>query len=228
MATLNLEVYRINKSGSKEATPDHPLQELLSREPNPEMSDVTWRDTTQNHLCTYGNGYSWIQRTISGKPLALWSRSPRPNRTKPIRSLSDGKIYYELHDERGQLQDHIEAKDMLHIPYLSMDGILGKSPITLIREAIAGNKAAERFANEVFRNNDVASGYLTHPGKLSEPAYARLKKSLGDNVQHDNRHRKQILEEGMTFTPTSINNLSNSKWLLSVNSSCLKWQGPTA
>src|ERR1039458_10000303 len=162
LATLSLEIYKVNKSGSKEAAPDHPLQELLSREPNPEMGDVTWRDTTQTHLGTYGNSYSAIQRTISGKTIALWPRSPRPERTRPVRSLTDGKIYYRVTDDQGQAEDPIAAKDMLHIPYLSMDGILGKSPIRLIREAIGGAKAAERFANELFRNGNVSQGYLTH------------------------------------------------------------------
>jgi HK97 family phage portal protein len=206
MATVTLEVYKEQKSGTKEVAWDHPLQPLLDREPNPEMSDRTWRHLIQTHLCTYGNSYNWIQRNVSGnKVLGLWPRSPKYERTHPQRNKQTGEIEYAIRDESGHDEPPIPAKDMLHIPYLSMDGILGKSPIKLIREAIGGNKAAERFANELFKNGDVSQGYFTHPGKLSEPAFARLKKSLGENSDHDNRHRKGILEEGMTFEGTSYN-----------------------
>jgi hypothetical protein len=99
----------------------------------------------------------------------------------------------------------IPAADMLHVRYMSTDGILGKSPVKMIREAIGGNKAAERFANELFANGDVAEGYFSHPGKLSEQASARLKKSLDEKSLHGQRHRKMLLEEGTEFKGTSYN-----------------------
>ena len=186
--------------------PDHPISTLLNRQPNTETSDSTWWDTMQNGHGLWGNAYAEIQSTLRGnKVFALWNRSSKPERTKPVRSNDDGQLYYECHDAHGRLEGHVPAAQMLHVRYMSLDGILGKSPIRDIRESVGGWKAAERFANEVFRNGDAASGYFTHPGKLSEPAYNRLKKSLGEKADHNERHKKQILEEGMEYKGESWN-----------------------
>lgn len=204
MMTLGIEICRQAKSDKIEVAADHELLPILARSPNPETTSITWRDQQQNHLGTWGNGYSWIQRTIRGnKIVALWSRSPKAERTKPIRSKDDGKLYYELHDDAGQLEDLVPAENMLHLKYLTLDGVIGKSPVRMIRESIGGDRAAERLANEIFKNGDMSMGYFRHPGKLSEQAYARLKKSLAENSEHGGRHRKHILEEGMEFEGTS-------------------------
>jgi len=204
MMILGVEVCREDKSGKIELAKDHDVQPILERIANPETPAPTWRDTEQNHLGTWGNCYSWIQRSIRGnKVLALWNRDPKPERTKPVRSKRDGKIYYQIHNEQGQAEEPIPAADMLHVKYFSMDGVLGKSPVRMLREAIGGDRAAERLANEIFKNGDMSMGYFTHPGKMSEQAYARLKKSLAETSEHGSRHRKQILEEGMKFAGTS-------------------------
>ena len=202
---LGVEICRKDdKSGKIELATDHEMLPILTQVTNPETTATTWREVEQNHLGTYGNGYSWIQRTIRGnKTVALWNRPPKSERTKPVRSKADGKIYYELHDDQGQLEELVPARDMLHLKYFTMDGVIGKSPVRMIRETIGGDKAAERFANELFKNGDQTQGYFIHPGKLSEQAYNRMKKSLAEGSEHGNRHRKQILEEGMEFKGTS-------------------------
>ena len=201
---LGIEICREDRSGKIELAKDHDLQPLLCRQPNPETTSATWWDTEQNHLGCWGNCYSWIQRTIRGdKTVGLWNRSPKAERTKPVRDESDGKLYYELHNEKGELEDRIPERNMLHVKYLSIDGVIGKSPVRMIRETIGGERAAERLANELFKNGDMSMGYFTHPGKMSEQAYARLKKSMAETSEHGGRHRKQILEEGMTFGNTS-------------------------
>ena len=202
--TLPIEICETLKSGRHVQATDHPLQEILSRVANEETAAPVWKNTSQIHLGQYGNSYSLIQRNVRGDRIAgLWQRSPKPERTKPVRNPKDGKIWYELHDERGRLEELVPAVDMLHIPYFSLDGIVGKSPIRMIREAIGGNKGAERFANEMFKNGGAAEGNFTVPGRLSEPAYNRLKESIDQESDHGHRHKRRILEEGMKFDPNS-------------------------
>lgn len=204
MQTVPLEVYEVSKSGRHVPLTNHPVAEMFSRAPNEEMSAPVCRNKMQIDLGTYGNAYAEIQRTVRGVPVAIWPRSPKPERTKPWRNPADRKIWYQVHDEAGREQTPVPAANMLHIPYFSLDGMIGKSPVRMLKEAIGGNKGAERFANEMFKNGGGAQGYITHPGKLSEPAYNRLKASMGEQSDHGNRHKKQILEEGMLFNDTTL------------------------
>lgn len=206
LALSSIEICQQTDPDTVVVVKDHDLVPLLNRQPNPETNSMTWWDMMQNHHGTWGNAYAYIQRTVRGnKTIALWNRKANPERTKPVRSKDDGKLYYQCHNANGQLEAMVPAADMLHVRYLSLDGILGKSPVRMIRETIGGNKAAERIANEVFANGDATQGHYIHPGKLSEAAYARLKKSLAEGAEHGERHRKKILEEGMKFEGTSYN-----------------------
>ena len=206
LALSSIEVCKQTDPDTVVVVKDHDLVPLLNRQPNPETNAMTWWDMMQNHHGTWGNAYAYIQRTVRGnKTVALWNRKANPERTKPVRSKDDGKLYYQCHNANGQLEATVPAADMLHVRYLSLDGILGKSPVRMIRETIGGNKAAERIANEVFANGDATQGHYIHPNKLSEAVYARLKKSLAEGAGHGERHRKKILEEGMKFEGTSYN-----------------------
>jgi HK97 family phage portal protein len=205
LALSSIEVCRQKTPDAIEVVKDHPLTAIFNRAPNPETNAMCWWDTLQNHHGTYGNAYAYIQRTVRGNTFALWNRSPKPERTKPVRSEKDGQLYYECHNAKGSLEGFIPAADMLHVKYMSMDGISGKSPVRMIREAIGGNKAAERFANEVFKNGMDIQGHYTHPARISEAAQARLEKSLNRYAEHGERHRNLLLEEGMQFKSESHN-----------------------
>ncbi len=205
VAMLPLDIFERLPNGGRRAAPNHPVQRLIQVEPNPEMSSLIWRETKQGHLGLWGNGYSEIERAIDGTPLALWLRSPRPNRTRPARD-DNNQLFYELHDKHGTREPNVAPANMLHIPGFGFDGIIGYSPIGLAREAIGGNLAAERYAAELFKNDAAERGHYEMPGKMSKPAYKRLQGSLEEtSATHGSRHRTHILEEGMKFAGNSMN-----------------------
>ena len=204
LLTLDIKIFRETKSDRHEPAPDHPVQDLLGRQPSPEIEAGIWKETQQIDLGRYGNCYSIIQRTIRGNPCALWQRPPRPERTKLYRDEKTLKLMYAIRDERGRAEDPIPARDMFHIPYFSLDGLVGKSPVRMIREAIAGNRAAERYANEMFKNGGSPEMIFRHKGRLSEPAYARLQKGYEEWSNHGNRHKPILLEEDTEADPVSF------------------------
>ena len=93
---------------------------------------------------------------------------------------------------------------MFHIPYFSLDGLVGKSPVRSDREAIAGNRAAQCDANEMFKNGGSPEVTSVTKGRLSEPAYARLQKGDEGGPNHGNRHKPILLEEDTEADPVSF------------------------
>jgi HK97 family phage portal protein len=201
MQILSLIVLRREKSGRVSVVTDHPVLEIFNRAANPETAAPTWKNSSQIQLGLWGNTYSAINRLGSGDPIALWNLSPRPDRTAPFRNVKDGTIWYTIRNQYGQEEDPLPASEVFHVPYFSLDGLTGKSPVKLARESIGGIKAAARFGAETFKNDGAQSGHYTHPGKLGESAHARLKKSFEEYSEHGQRHKKLILEEGMKFEP---------------------------
>jgi len=206
MATLPPSIFRHLPGGGHAPAPDHPVHRILHDEPNPECSSFIWRETLQGHLGTWGNGYAEIQRAFNQMPVSLWQRSPKPHHTRPKRRDDvDGKIWYQCRSDAGE-ESWIKAENMFHVPGFGFDGLVGYSPISLMREPIGVNKAAERYAGELFANDARPNGYLTIPEGLSEDAYERTKKGFNESgSEHGSRHKTHLLEGGATFAASQMN-----------------------
>ncbi len=206
VATLPLGVFEHLPNGGNRPAPEHPVHRVIHDVANEETTSFIWREVSQGHLGTWGNAYSEIELAANGNLLNLWQRSPDPTRTKPVRRTDvDGKMWYQLHNDRGQ-ESWMEAKKMLHVPGLSFDGTIGYSPVFMMRDLIGVNKAAERYAGELFKNDARQNGYITLPTELSKDAYDRMKTSINDSGSaHGNRHKMGILEGGATFANGQMN-----------------------
>lgn len=124
VASLPMGVYEDTGGGTQKA-PDHPLYRLLHDEPNPEMTSFVWRETMLSHLLLWGNSYSQIIR--NGKTGVLGLYPLLPDRMEVDRD-SSGKLTYTYTTTEGSAVQ-LKPEDVLHIPGLGFDGIVGYSPI---------------------------------------------------------------------------------------------------
>ncbi len=202
VASLPLIVYRRLPGGGKERAVDHPLYSVLHDQANEEMSAFTLRETLMGHLATWGNAYSYIEWDRGGRVRGLWPL--RPDRTRPEREKTTGRIVYRVAREDGSWET-LRPEEILHIPGLGFDGLIGYSPIRMAREAVGLALATEEFGARFFGNGANMSGVLEHPGKLSEQAQNNLKKSWEEKYGGlGNAHRPAILEEGMKYNRIGI------------------------
>ena len=190
------------KRMSKKPAVKHPAYKLLKKSPNPEMTPFTFQELMIQHLSTWGNSYNYIARDGAGNPRELWPCLP--DRTNVRRNPANGELMYETIDRFGNMM-RIAAEDMLHIPGMGFDGLVGKSPIGLMREAIGLSVSGEEYGARFFSNGANSGGVLEHPNQLSDAAYARLKESFNERYSgNSNAHKTQILEEGMKFNKITI------------------------
>jgi len=200
VASLPLILYRRRSDGGKERAADHRLYRLLHDAPNDFMSSFAWRETMMLHLLLWGNAYSQIVRDDVGRVISLWPLDAR--RMEVV--AANGGIFYRYRDARGSLRD-LPREQVLHVAWMSADGIRGISPLSLAREAISLGLTLAEYGSQVFRNGARPGGVLKHPGSLSEQAYQRLKQSFEEQYSGvANAGRTIILEEGMTWERISF------------------------
>ena len=206
IAGLPLHLYRYNENGSKEKAIDHPLYRLLHDEPNPEMSSFVFRETLMTHLLLWGNAYAQIIRNGKGEVIALYPLMP--NKMTVDRD-ENGQLYYtyqraseEAHTMEGS-SVRLKPYDVLHIPGLGFDGLVGYSPIAMAKNAIGMAIACEEFGAKFFANGAAPSGVLEHPGTIKDPKRVRdaWQSQFGGS---SNSGKVAVLEEGMKYTPISI------------------------
>jgi phage portal protein BeeE len=68
----------------------------------------------------------------------------------------------------------LNPEDVLHIPGLGFNGIMGYSPIALEKNAIGLGIAAEEYGSKFFQNGARPSGILTHPNTIRAPENMNL------------------------------------------------------
>ena len=206
IAELPLHVYKYTDSGGKEKAVDHPLYLLLHDEPNPEMSSFVFRETLMTHLLLWGNAYAQIIRNGKGEVVALYPLMP--NKMSVDRD-ENGRLYYRYNkssDEAATMPNStviLHPRDVLHIPGLGFDGLVGYSPIAMAKNAIGLAIATEEYGAKFFANGAAPSGVLEHPGTIKDPSRVReaWQSQFGGS---SNSGKVAVLEEGMKYTPISI------------------------
>ena len=206
VAGLPLHLYRYKEDGGKERAIDNNLYHLLHDEPNKEMSSFIFRETLMTHLLLWGNAYAQIIRNGKGEVVALYPLMP--NKMQVDRD-ENGELYYiytrsseEAKTMEGAMV-YLTPRDVLHIPGLGFDGLVGYSPIAMAKNAIGLAIATEEYGAKFFANGAAPSGVLEHPGTIKDPS--RLRENWNSTFGGSaNSGKVAVLEEGMKYTPISI------------------------
>ena len=206
VAGLPLHFYKYKDDGSKEKALDNSLYHLLHDEPNPEMSSFVFRETLMTHLLLWGNAYAQIIRNGKGEIIALY---PLMANKMQVDRDENGQLYYiytRSSDEAKTMEGitvYLSPRDVLHIPGLGFDGLVGYSPIAMAKNAIGLAMATEEYGAKFFANGAAPSGVLEHPGTIKDPARLRenWNATFGGSA---NSGKVAVLEEGMKYTPISI------------------------
>lgn len=205
VASLPLHIYEQEDGQSKKAT-DHPLFFLLHDEPNPEMTSFVFRETLMTHLLLWGNAYAQIIRNGKGEVVALYPLMP--DRMKVDRD-ENGQLYYEYQVSTADPKVNpagtvrLAPEDVLHVPGLGFDGLVGYSPIAMAKNSIGMAIACEEYGAKFFAHGAAPSGVLEHPGVLKDPSKLRdsWQATFGGSA---NSGKVAVLEEGVKYTPISI------------------------
>ena len=200
IASLPLHVYKVTDTGSEKAT-QHSLYRLLHDEPNREMTSFILREAMLTHLLLWGNSYCQIIRTGRNQIDSLYPLLPDH---MEVDRDSKGKLTYTYTTSEGKIY-RLAAEEVLHIPGLGFDGVVGYSPIALEKNAIGLGLAAEEYGSKFFSNGARPSGILTHPNTVKNPKVLRESWNAAYGGS-SNSGRVAILEEGMKFETISMPN----------------------
>lgn len=206
IACLPLHVYRYEQNGFR-IIPEHPLYNLLHNAPNPEMTSFVFRETLMSHLLLWGNAYAQIIRDGGGRVRALYPLLPSK---MDVSRDENGQIYYTYWRDTDESRPHeksggvmLAKEDVLHIPGLSYDGLVGYSPIALARNAVGMAIATEDYGASFFANGANPGGILEHPGTIKNPGGIRDSwEALYKGAK--NSGKVAVLEDGLKFHQVSI------------------------
>lgn len=201
IATIPIDVTRRINSRVFEEAEDHPLWYLLNIAPNGWQTATEFRKLMQAAVLLRGNGYALIVRQNG----LVKSLVPLTG-TMEITQNNDLSLSYKYTSSSSGTATTIPQEDVFHLRGMSLDGLRGISVISHARETLGLALTMERHANKLFRNRTASGGVLSHPNRIEDPQFERLKTSLEDFRGSDSErsYADLILEEGMEYKPFGL------------------------
>lgn len=201
LASLPVLLYRKKPGGDREPMNDLGIYDILHNRPNEEMSPFSFKEMCMVSLNTGGNIVAERQLNRFGDLVGLYPY--KWTMTTIDRDKDTGKLQYKI---RGDTQERILTREQVfHIPGMSLDGVIGLSPIEYAMSGIKLGLSYETFGVNFYKNGANASGVFSFPGELSDPAFQRLKEDLAKNYAGlANTGKPILLEQGGVFNQLTI------------------------
>ncbi len=206
IASLPLKVYRRlpGNGGSEEAT-ERPEFDLLQREFNPNTSAMTGREAGVGHLLTWGNSYCQIVKNRKGDVLRLQPLGPDITRPR----LNDRReLEYDVRDPLSADVTTLPRDQVLHVPGMTFDALVGLSPIRVVRSAIRTALTQEREAEKYIANGIRPPGAIKFPqGRkfaTTEQATEYVERFRRLHSGPDGASRIPVLEDGADWVRLGI------------------------
>ena len=102
----------------------------------------------------------------------------------------------------------LSKSQVMHIAGLGWNGIIGLSPISMMRKQITTGLHQDNFALDFFSNGVKKVPIISHPSRLNQDAKKNLKESFREAWEKG----IVVLEEGMKIDPITMN-LSDAQFL---------------
>lgn len=173
----------------------HYVYRLLAEQANPFQTAFRWKQLMTTWVLVHGNAYSMLEIDGRGRVVALWPM--RPDRMSI--EVERNKMVYTYTRNNGE-QLRLDAGVVFHLRGLSLDGMLGLSPMAQFRRTLRLSSGQEEYAEAFYRNGARPSGILKAPSILSDEAKKNLRESwTAMHAGAANAHKVAILEEGLEY-----------------------------
>lgn len=201
VGNLPLVLYREN-GRIREPAKDDSLYEILYKRPNDWQTATDFWQMMTAHAVLRGNGYAQI---VAGRRGAVEQLRPLHPDRMTVKRLENGRLRYEYRMPDSAVVTNYTQDEIFHLRGLSLDGIVGVSPITLHAETIGGSHATEMFGSNYFGNACVPSFAIEYDKPLKTEQIRVLKESIrGEHGGPSNAHKVMILEAGMKLSQMKV------------------------
>lgn len=193
-AQIPYQVYR-RVGANKEVYREHPTYKLIHEAPNGYTTKFVFIQALMSNVLLWGNGYARIWKDRFQRPIKL--ELIHPSLVSPV--LIEGELFYKIGSE--VFADY----EMIHVRWLSLDGIVGKSPIQIHKDSIGLGLAAQQFGATFFKNGANTELVYNFPGSLTDEQYLRMQKVImSRQATVENAHKPMLIEGGASVSQLTI------------------------
>lgn len=201
ISTLPLKIYERKPDGSKIVATDHPVYQILCRQPAIDLTPARFMQMIPASICLRGNSFS--EKLFFKKELV----GIRPLLPQYMNVGSDdaGRIAYKYSDPVTKTEREIPRENIMHIRGFSLDAAVGLTPIQFGADIIGSALATHEAASNVFKNGLQNSGFITSSMPLNPEQRTALRSNLQQFMGSKNAGKVMLLEGGFDYKGITIN-----------------------
>lgn len=202
IAQLPLELYKIDAVGYKTRYINHTTYNLLSKQPNQNMTKFTFLKVMTLSMLLTGNAYAYIERDNKGNAIALhYLPSEQVTIIKPT-SVKDTVSYSVV-----GIKNQVEACNMIHILNYTTDGLEGISTLAYAKRTLGLATDAENNAQGFFKGGANCAGILKCNSPLTSAQKEKLKSSWNSAFSGatGTPNGIAVLDADLEFNSVSVN-----------------------
>lgn len=188
VSSLPLDVFRIEDDKCiKLHKHEHWLARLLRHKPNAHMTALEFREAMNLQLCFYGNAYAVIARNAVQEVIAL---TPL-HALKMDVLLENNQVIYRYQHDRGYID--YQPKEIFHLKNMSVNGLVGISPIACASRILGTAIAAEDHQRTFFANGCKTPKILTTKVDQTQQQMKDAQKIFGDLAAGPMNQRLRVI-----------------------------------
>lgn len=204
ISSLQVDVYQEDEQGNIRKALNHPLHKIINRKPYPLYNSHQYHETSSMHEELTGNSISLIKRNGAGQVTGLQLIDPE----YVTAYLYEDQVWYMvmMTGMGGEMINKTFTQDeVLHIKSMAYDGLWGKSPIAVCREAFEEAKHASSYSNNFYKKGAHLSGVISYEGNLNAEKLQALRDQFNKKYSGaDNSFQTAFLDNNAKFTPISM------------------------
>ncbi|MBK4212564.1 phage portal protein [Bacillus pumilus] len=194
-AKLPIKLFQ-SKEGSVK-TIQNDISRMILHKVNPYMTSFTWKALVMLRMATWGNSYNRLVYNSDGDVKAIYPLNPESTNTNI--DPDTGKVWYSTTINGKYVELHYH--EVLHFKNLSLDGIVGQTPISVIRDNIGSNRAATKFNAKFYKNGGAPFGVIKTPSLLNRES----KKVLREDWEEVNAGQSiAVLDAGLDYSQVTM------------------------
>lgn len=207
VASMPCYLFEVTTDGRKRIE-NHSVEYLLNEMPNRNQTPYQLKEVMMRHLLLNGNAYAVIGWNSKGQPETL---TPFPPYAVNVQRTLKGDYLYQITDLNGKVKNYFQD-EILHLRHASNDGFMGRSPITVCREAVGLGLAQQRHGSAVMKNGLMAGGIVTTSEWLDQTKGQKALEALKRYQGAKNAGKTPLLEGGMDYKQLGMSN-QDAEWL---------------
>lgn len=195
IAKLPKAVY-IKSGNHRRKYTEHPLNYLISVQPNPMMSAYDFWKLVVVYIILKGNCYVLVNRDGNGVEESLVIQND--NDVKVVEDKVNNQLYYEI---KGKVYT---GADVLHFKGFSLDGKKGISVIKFAAYNLGVNLDAQEYQSDIYADRGLGYGVIEADKSIIPDNKKMISEAFTTKMSEKNKFKVPVLDEGLKYKPISI------------------------